>query len=176
MKPKMETTHIYKARKHFFVPFCIDVALLFILLIISFFTDSSQAERIILSLIFIPLLVMVLESASRETTISEKGVTIKKFMRTKHLAWEDITNLDTMSVRKKVYLLLTTTKGFYILANSHENFISLARDIVAGVDREKVEERVFTMMAHPVKRFSDVVSSWIAVFILVGAIFLKICM
>ncbi len=172
----METNRTYKVRKHFLVPFCIDVALLFILLVISFLTESTQTERIVLALVFLPLLLILLESASRETTIAETGITIKKFMRTKKLTWEDITNLDTMSVRKKVYLLLTTTRGFYILANSHENFTSMVRDIVDGVGREKVEERVHGMIAHPVKRLSDIMSSWIAAFILVGALFLKICM
>jgi len=172
----METNRTYKVRKHFLIPLCIDVVLLFVLLVVSFLTESTQAERIVLALVFIPLLLILLESASRETSVAGKGITIKKFMRKKELTWEDITNLDTMSVRKKVYLLLTTTKGFYIVANSHENFTSMVRDIVDGVGEEKVEERVHGIIARPVKRLSDIVSSWIAAFILMGAILLKICM
>jgi hypothetical protein len=168
------SVNAYRVRKQFFIPFTLDIILLFFLIVLSFFTKSIAAEKIILVLIFIPLFYIFLESLSLETTISATGIRIKKFLRKKDLLWDDITNVDTMMLRKKVYLLLTTTKGFYILANSHENFTSMVEDIAEHVDSEKVETNVRGIIEEPIKRLSDIISSWLAAIILIAVIFLKI--
>jgi len=117
---------------------------------------------------------MVFGSVRRKTTIGDEGIRIRKLFRVKQFRWEDITNVDVMALHKKVYLLLTTTRGFHTLANSHGDFTSLVKDVVRYVDQNKVEESVQDVIEHPVKRMSDIVSAWIAFIILLGAIILKI--
>jgi len=169
----METS-TYTTRRGFLLPFSLVSLLLLVLLIISVFDRAFPPEVVVLAIIFVPTLYIFLESAWRRTTIGDDGVRIRKLFRERHLLWEDITNIDVLAVRKKVYLLLTTTKGFYALANSHGNFTSLVRDIVRHVDQEKIEEGVRDVIEHPVVRISDVVSAWIAFVILLGAIILKV--
>ncbi|MBN2397655.1 MAG: PH domain-containing protein [Deltaproteobacteria bacterium] len=169
----METT-TYTTRRVFLIPFSLAFLLLLVLLILSAFDRTFPPEIVILALICVPILYILLESAWRRTTIGPDGVRIRKLFRERHLLWADITNIDVLAVRKKVYLLLTTTKGFHALANSHGNFSSLVRDIVGHVDPEKIEGGVRDLIEHPVVRISDVVSSWIAVGILLGAILLKV--
>jgi hypothetical protein len=168
------SVNTYRARKQFLVPLTLDIVLLFLLIVISFFTKTIAAEKIILVLIFIPLLYILLETLFLETTIKDAGIRIKKFLREKKLSWDDITNVDAMSVGKKVYLLLTTTKGFHVLANSHEDFYSMAGDISLHVDAERVEEGVRIVIETPVKRRSDIISSWLAAIVLIVVIYLKI--
>ncbi|MBW2673692.1 MAG: PH domain-containing protein [Deltaproteobacteria bacterium] len=169
----METS-TYTTRRGFLLPFSLAFLLLFVLLILSMFDRVFPPEIVVLAIIFIPTLYIFLESVWRRTTIGDDGIRIRKLFREKHLLWEDITNIDVLAVRKKVYLLLTTTKGFYALANSHGNFTSLVRDIVGHVDGEKIEEGVRDVIEHPVVRISDAVSAWIASVILLGAIILKV--
>jgi hypothetical protein len=169
----METS-TYTTRREFLLPFSLVLLLLIVLLISSVFDSTFPPEIVVLAIIFVPTLYIFLESSRRRTTIGDDGIRIQKLFREKHLLWGDITNIDVLIVRKKVYLLLTTTKGFYALANSHGNFTSLVKDIVGHVDQEKVEAGVRDVIEHPVVRISDVVSSWIASAILLGAIILKV--
>ena len=169
----METT-TYTTRREFLYPFSLVSFFLFVLLIISLFDRSFQPEIVILTIIFVPTVYFLLQAVRRRTTVGPDGVTVRKLFREKHLLWREITNIDILAVRKKAYLLLTTTKGFYVLANSHGNFSSLVRDIVGHVDHEKVEEGVRDLIEHPVVRISDVASSWIASLILLGVIILKL--
>lgn len=169
----METT-TYTTRREFLYPFSMVFVLLFVLFILSLFDRSFPPEIVILAIIFVPTAYFFLQSVRRRTTVGPDGVRIKKLFREKHLRWGEITNVDVMAVRKKVYLLLTTTKGFCVLANSHGDFSSLVRDIAGHVDQEKVEDGVRDLIEHPVVRISDVVSSWIASVILLGAVILKI--
>ena len=169
----METT-TYTTRRAFSLPFSLVFLLLLVLLILSAFDRTFPPEIVVLAIIFVPTLYIFLESSWRRTTIGDDGIRIRKLFRERHLLWGDITNIDVLAVRKKVYLLLTTTKGFYALANSHGNFSSLVQDIVGHVDQEKVEEGVRDVIEHPVVRISDVVSAWVASGILLGAIILKV--
>jgi hypothetical protein len=164
----------YRVRKQFLVPLMLDLGLLFLLIAISFFTKAIPAEMVILVLVFITLLYIFLESFFLETSIGDKGIRIKKFLRGKELSWDDITNVDTMTVKKKVYLLLTTTKGFHVLSNTHGDFYSMVSDLSRHVDSERVEESVAAVIEEPVKRRSDIISSWLAAIILVMVICLKI--
>ncbi len=152
----------------------LDSVFLLVLLIISIVDKKLPLETIVLAIICVPALYIFLESAARRTTIGEDGITIRKLFRGKRLQWDHITNVDAMAVHKKVYLLLTTKRGFHALANSHGDFTSLVKDVVRHVDQEKVEEYVTNIIEHPVKRISDIVSAWIASVILLGAIILKI--
>ncbi len=169
----METT-IYTTRRDFLIPFSLVFLLLLVLLILSVFDRLFAPEIVVLAVVFVPTLFIFLASVRRRTAIGPDGVRIRKLFREKRILWEDITNIDVLTVRKKVYLLLTTTKGFHVLANSHGDFIALVRDIVGHIDQEKVEEGVRDLIEHPVVRISDVVSSWIASAILLGAIILKV--
>lgn len=156
------------------IPFSIDLLLLFVLIIISFMTKSLLAERIILVLICMPLLYIFFESLYRRTTIGEEKLRIEKFLRKKEVPWKEVINVDIMTVGKKAYLLLTAKKGFHILPNSHENFVSLVRDIAGRVENENVEERVSAFIEKPVRRTADVVASWVAAVLLMVVIFLKL--
>jgi hypothetical protein len=82
--------------------------------------------------------------------------------------------LGCLILRKKVYLLLTTTKGFIILSNAYGDFSALIRSIVEQVGPEKVEEEVRALAESPVKNRADVISLWFAVAVIFGLIILKL--
>jgi hypothetical protein len=164
----------YKIRKSFVVPLSVDAVLLFLLLVISLFTDSHPAERIVLTIILIPLIYVLIEVTLREAIISDEGIKIKKFLRKKSLDWQSITNVDTVIVRKKVFLALTTTKGFHILSNSYGNFTNLVKDIISHAGSERVEERVKDIVAQPIRKISDIVGAWVAALLLIIIIYIKL--
>jgi hypothetical protein len=167
-------TNTYKTRGTFLFPIFLDSLLLFVLLVISIFDREFASETVVLSIIFVPTLYIFLQSISRRTTIGDDGIKMRKLFREKRFLWEHITNVDVMTLNKKVYLLLTTTRGFHTLANSHGDFTSLVKDVVRYVDHKKVEEGVWNVIDHPVRRMSDIVSVWVAFVVLLGAIILKI--
>ena len=168
------STSVYKIGWPLVIALAIDVFLLLILLLISVFVGGSPSERVVLFVIFIPLLYIFLESIFRKVIIEESCIEIKKLFGKKVLAWEDITSVGTVILQKKAYLLLTTTKGFQALSNSYENFTALAQNVVDNIDQEKVEEEVQTLIEHPMKKVSNVIAAWVVVVILLGTIYIKL--
>jgi hypothetical protein len=167
---------VYRIRRSFTIPLAIDVVLLFALLGLSLAWKGSGTERIILTAFFAITLLIMIEAMNRKVIITEGGIVLKKLMKTKELLWSDITHVGSLSLRSKVFILLTTKKGFHILSNAYEPFASLVQNIVSHLDTEKieVEEEARMQMDKPTKNISDLVAVWVAAVVLSGIIYLKL--
>jgi hypothetical protein len=166
--------NVYSIRRSFVIPYSIVVFLFIVLLLLSLFWKGYHLERVLLGVLIIPVLYVFFESLSRRVKTGDQGIMIMKFLRKKELSWQDITHIGAVIFRKKVYLLLTTLKGFYILSYAYENFSTLVRDIVDHMDAEKVEEDVKKQVEHPVKNISDIIMTWLTAMILMGIITMKV--
>ncbi len=166
--------NVYRIRRSFLIPFFADFILLFFLLLLSYFLGGSKLERILLTAIFIPVLYVLIESAFRMVKTGDQGIMIRKFMRREELHWEDITHIGALILRNRVYILLTTVKGFYILSNAYERFSTLVGDLASHMDNEKVEEEVRRQIEHPAKNMSDIIMTWFTAAVLAGIITIKL--
>jgi hypothetical protein len=167
---------VYRIRRSFTIPLAIDVFLLVTLLALSLAWKGSGTERIFLTVFFVITLLILLEAMNRKVIITEGGIILKKLMKTKELLWSDITHVGSLSLRSKVFILLTTKKGFHILSNAYEPFASLVQNIISHLDTEKieVEEEARMQMDKPTKNISDLVAVWVAAVVLSGIIYLKL--
>jgi hypothetical protein len=168
--------NIYRIRKAFLIPLTIDAVLLFVLLILSCIVKGSSLERAVLTVFLITLLFVLVEAARRTIEIGEEGIQIKKFFRIRSLAWIDITHIGCLMVRSRVYILLTTTKGFFILSNAYDHFSQMIRDIVGHIPSEtvEVEDGVRTQIDNPLYNLTDLVAAWIAAVLMTGIICFKL--
>ena len=164
---------IFKIRRAFLVPFIAIVALLFLLLLVSLFNGQTW-EKIILAVSFAGTLLVGIEAAKREITISKDGFKIRKFFRVKDFTWPEVTHLGVVDLNKKAYFLLTTTKGFCFFSNMYENHALLIRSIVDKLENEKVEIEVRNYLEHPIERRSLIVICWVTVLIVIAFIILKL--
>ena len=144
--------NVFKIRRAFLVPFVSIVVLLFLLFLLSLFRGQLW-EKIVLT---------------------DGGLEIKKFFRTKEFIWTEITHLAVVDLRNKVYFLLTTTKGFYFFSNLLENHALLIRSLVDKLGNERVETDVNNYLDHPMERRSLIVMCWFAVLIITAFIILKL--
>ncbi|PKN17718.1 MAG: hypothetical protein CVU71_14910 [Deltaproteobacteria bacterium HGW-Deltaproteobacteria-6] len=164
---------VYKIKKAFRVPFLIAVALLFVLLTLSFFIGQPW-EKMLLAVLSVITLVIAVEASEREFAISENGLRIRKFFRTKNFTWSEITHLGIVVIRNKAYFLLTTTKGFYLFSNLLQDHTLLIRSLADKLGDEKVETEVRSYLETPIERTSMIILTWIALGIIVAIILTKL--
>jgi hypothetical protein len=165
--------NIYKIRRSFLIPLIIIVVLLFLLFAISLF-NGQKWEIIVLAILFFVSLAVGVETSRRKVIINEQGIKIKKFFRVKEFVWAEVTHLGVVAMKKKVYFLLTTTKGFYIISNLLENHALLIRSLVDKLGEGKVEVEVINYLDNPLERLSLIVMSWVAVLVIAAVIISKL--
>jgi len=164
----------FKIRREILVPFGIIAVLMLILLVMALAGKGSVMERTVLAVITLTITALFLEARNRRVTMTDQGVSFRKFLQGKDISWGDISHVGCVIVRSKVYLLLTTTRGFMILSNAYGDFVSLIGEIVQHIDPDKVDEDVRNQVENHVKNRTDIVSLWIAVTIIFAMIILKL--
>lgn len=163
--------NIYKVKKSFLIPYIATIVLLFLLFLLSLFTGQTW-EKIILAILFVSSLAVGIEASRREIIVTEDGLKIKKFFREKEFVWTEITHLGIVELQKKIYFLLTTTKGFYFFSNLVGNHALLICSLVDKLGDEKVEPEVINYLERPVERLSLIIMSWISVLVIIAIIIL----
>jgi hypothetical protein len=168
------TPRFYKIRKSFLIPLGLNAVLLLVLLLLSLFVKGAPTEKVILFAFFLPTALIGLEAYSRRVTALEDGIMIKKFFREKIFQWQDITHVGVMVMRRKIYFLMTTTKGFHVLSNAYDHYPDLLRHLEDHLGPEKVTEDVRQQMQDPISNRSDIIAAWFAATVILGMIILKL--
>ena len=168
-------THRYKIKRPFVIPFVLAVFLLVILLFMSLLHRRSAAETVVLTIFLCAALPVLGEMFYSLVTTNASGLTIRKFLRTRAIPWENINQVGLVMVRRKTYLLLTTRRGFYILSSAYGDFPRLVRDITDQVPFDRVDAEVRQQLEEgPLVNRGDVLSIWLAVILMIGLIVMKL--
>lgn len=163
----------YRIRKAFLVPLGVDAFLLCVLFVISMLPQGSATERLVFAIFFVPSLYVFFECLLRRVTVDGGGIVIRKLLRKKGVPWEGITHVGGLSMHNKVYLLLTTVNGFFIISNAYGGFSDLVEEIVSRVDRTKVEEEVRLQAGRSPSGIVHTALAWTAAAFMVGIILIK---
>jgi hypothetical protein len=165
--------HVYGIRRAFVVPLGIDTVLLLSLLAISLLQKGDSTEKWILTLFTLPTAYLFLESLVRRIIVMDGNLFVRTLWKRKTILWGEITHVGCLSLPRKVYLLLTTTRGIVILSNAYEEFPLLAADIVERVGPERVEEEVRLQCGGERAGIGNIVLAWVAAAFMVGIIWMK---
>jgi hypothetical protein len=165
----------YRIRKAFVIPFALDTLLLYSAGAI-WSGKGSGPERAVLAILFLVVLFVLQEAARRGITIGNEAFQIKKFLKTRTLAWSDLTHIGCLALRNRVYILLTTKKGFYVISNAYDRFPDLVQELIAHTpgDGIEIEEGAKAQVANPTRNISDIIAVWVAALVLASIIGLKI--
>lgn len=163
----------YTIKKALLFVLGLDALLLFCLLLIALLQEGDAAEKLIFTLFFIPALLIFLECFFRRVTVAEEGLVIRKLGRTRAFPWGEITRVGCLTVHRKVYLLLTTIRGLFIVSNAFEGFSKLVEEIVAHVEQERVEEDVRPQAIRAGAGIAALVPAWIAAVVMMVMILIK---
>ena len=164
----------YRVRKALLIPLGLDVVLLFGLLTNAVLLKGETAEKLVFALFFVPTLAIFLVSCRRRVAVAEDGLVIRRFWGERSLAWGEITHVGCLTLHRKVYLLLTTVKGFFIVSSVLEGFPALAEEIVTYVGVERVEEDCRLQAGQAVAGLATIAPAWIAAAAMIGIILLKL--
>jgi hypothetical protein len=164
---------VYTIRRAFLIPLGIDALLLLCLLLISLLLQGSTTERLVFAFFFFPSGYLFLECFFRRVTVDDEGIALRRLWREKRVPWEGITHIGGLSLHKKVYLLLTTVRGFFIVSNAYEGFPELTEEVVSHVDPDRVEEEVRRQAGRTPSGIAHIAMAWIAAVFMAGIILIK---
>ncbi len=167
-------TSTYSIRKNFLIPLGLVVLLSIILLVSALILQLPTAKIIILCVFLLPASIIFAESCLRKVTIGSDAVQVKKLFRSKRLNYADLTAIDTIQVRKRVFVSLSSETDFMIISNSYDQFGQLLRQLVEKAPEPVVSDETRQLAENPPQKCSDIFSDWLAVAVLALIIFVQL--
>ena len=167
-------THTFSIRKSFLLPLGLVVLLTLVLLISCLFQQVPLAKILILTALILPAALLFIESSRRRFIIEKDGIRIRKLFRSKRMTFADLTSIDTVQVRKRAFLSISSEADFIILSNSYANFGQLLKQLLPKVPDSVISEETRQMADNPPEKTSDVFSAWVAVAVLTLIIYVQL--
>ena len=164
----MSQVGTFVIRRAFVVPMGLLIALTVALLVTCVVQGQPLAKIIILAVMIVPMAVLFAESAFRRIVIAHDGVTAFRPFRQRQILFADVTSLETVQVRSRVFMTLAAgDDDFLIISNSYAGFPALVAALVAAVPEGTVTEETRQMAKKPPLRHADIFTAWFAVTALV---------
>jgi hypothetical protein len=164
----MSDERTFVIRRSLVVPMGLLVVLTFALLVVCLLQGQALAKVIILAGLILLLTVLFTECALRRLVVDLDGVTAIRVFRQRRLNFADVTSLETVRVRNRVFMTLAAgDDDFLIISNSYGDFPALLTLLIKGVPAGAVTEETAQLAQKPPIRQADVYTAWFAVAALV---------
>lgn len=164
----MSESRQYRIRRALVLPMGLLIILTLTLLAIAIFQGQPLGKIVILSGLILPLLVLFVESSFRRIVIRDEGVTAYRPFRKRHISFAEVTSLESVRVRSRVFLTLVAGEDdFLIISNSYGGFPELLQTLANKVPEGAVTEETGQLLQDPPQRQADIFIIWFAVIALI---------
>lgn len=128
------------------------------LVLLSIVKSRSFLFLIVLS----PFIYLGLEILFREIILDSKGITVRKFLRSKRLEWPEISNIDAVVSGYKAFLIIGSNDDRPILiTNTIAQFNDLVENVSGHIPAEKISESVRTVALSAKRKIWPVIQAWL---------------
>lgn len=158
----------YVIRRAFVAPLGLVILLMGALLVVSILHGQPLAKVVFLLVFALPVALLFVESAFRRIEIDADGVTAFRLFRSRRLDFTQITALETVQVRSRVFLTLAAGDDeFLIISNGYSDFPGLVQALIAALPPSVVTDESRQLAVKPPRRHADLVMVWFMIAALV---------
>lgn len=152
----------FRIRKAFLFPLGILAIEIVALLVSCIVFKQPVAKSIILGVMILPVLILFVECLFRSTTIDNETIMTRKFLRSKSIKLADISVVETIQVKKRVFVTLCAGDDFLIFSNAYSRFPLMVSTLLSHLPEEVISEETAAMASEPPQKSTDIISCWLA--------------
>ncbi len=157
---------VFRIRKNFLLALGLTCLLLVALLLICIVQQETIGKTLILAAIMFPVLGLFAESWRRQILFSADAIVSRRLFRQKTLPLSEITSVDTVKVRRRVFVSISTEADFLILSNNYDHFDQLLTQLQNCLPESVISEETRALAHDLPNKSSDLFSIWLAVVVL----------
>jgi|UniRef100_A0A7C4EYM7 hypothetical protein len=133
------------------------------------FLEGSSERGFFMILILLPFFYLGAEVLARKVIITSQGITIRKLLRSVHMDWTEISTLDYVRSRNKLFLILQTVDGKpSLITNTISPFHDLAKKLLELVPPDKITEGTREALNNPPAKNWPLIQAWIICVVLIA--------
>jgi len=131
--------------------------------------EGSSERGLLMLLILLPFFYLGAEVLARKVSISSQGITIRKLLRSVHIDWSELSTLDYVRSRNKLFLIFQTHDGNpTLVTNTISPFRDLAKKLLDFAPAEKISEGARDVLRDPPAKNGPLIQAWIICLFLIA--------
>lgn len=164
----------YKVRKKFLFALGLTSLLLVALLILCIVQQEQTNKILILGTIMLPVLGLFVESWLRQISLLDDAVVAYRLFRTRRLPFSEITSVDTVRVRRRIFVSISTEADFLIFSNNYDHFDQLISQLQERLPPSVISDETRSLANDPPHKTSDLFSIWLAIVVLLLILYVQL--
>ncbi len=164
----------FKIRKKFLFALGLINLLLVTLLLLCIIQQQATGKIVILAAIILPVLALFIESWRRQISVNEDSIVACRLFRTKRIPFGEITSVDTVRIRRRVFVSVSTEADFLLFSNNYDHFDQLIERLQERLPHAVISDETRALGADLPLKSNDLFSIWLAVVVLVLIIYVQL--
>lgn len=164
----------FRIRKIFLFALGLTCFLLVVLLLLCIAQQETTGKIIILAAIMLPVLALLAESLRRQISFENDAIVARRLFRQKTLLFADVTSVDTVQVRRRVFVSISTEADFLILSNNYDHFDQLLVQLQKCLPESVISDETKNLSNDLPNKSNDLFSIWLAVVVLLLIIYVQL--
>lgn len=157
------TPMIFNIRRVFVRSLGFLLLLLVVLEIVCLVQGEPAVKLGMLGIIILVVAALFSASVSRKLEVHTDRMVLHRFGRTRTLAFSDVSAVESLVMRKRVFLTFCAGDDFIILSNAYDRFAELVEVLLSRVPVQSISDDVRRVAAAPPVRHGDVLSCWLGI-------------
>ena len=164
---------VFTIRHAFLLPLGLLLLLCVTTVIVGLLRHHPTNQMVLLAVMTLPVLGLFAESVVRQARLGSDNISVHKLWRWKTVRFDDITSVDTLQVRKRAFITLSTENDFLIFSNAYSRFPDLVASLLQRVPAGTISPETRAMADHPPVKSSDIITCWFAVVLMTLILYLQ---
>ncbi len=164
----------FKIRKKFLFALGLINLLLVVLLLLCIIQQQGTGKVVILAAIILPVLAIFIESWRRQISVNEDSIVACRLFRTKRIPFGEITSVDTVRIRRRVFVSVSTEADFLLFSNNYDHFDQLIERLQERLPQAVISDETRALANDLPLKSNDLFSIWLAVVVLVLIIYVQL--
>ena len=164
----------FRIRRNFLLALGLACLLLIALLTLCIVQQESTGKILILAVIMVPVLTLFAASWRREIRLDDQAITARRLLRPKRIALDAVTTVETVRVRRRVFVSISTEEDFLILSNNYDRFGELLARLCELLPESKISEETRALLSDLPRKSNDIFSVWLAVLVLLLILYVQL--
>ena len=164
----------FRIRRNFLLALGLACLLLIALLAVCIAQGEPTGKILILAAIMIPVLALMLASWRREIRFDEQTISARRLLNRKRIPFAEVTAVDTVRVRRRVFVSISTEEDFLILSNNYDHFDQLLAHLCEQLPEAVISEETRALREDLPAKSNDIFSVWLAVVVLLLILYVQL--
>lgn len=165
---------IFKIRKNFLLVLGLTGLLLIALLLLCIIQQETTGKTLILAAIILPVLGLFAESWHRQISFGDRQIIARRLFRKKIIVYADVTSVDTVRVRRRVFVSISTEADFLIISNNYDSFGQLLGQLTQRLPESVISPETKELVENLPTKNHEMFSLWLAVVVLIFILYVQL--